>query len=408
MMNNVTRRKPAYLAFVMLTVMGLIYAWSVISVPIEEEFPAWSKSQISLTFTLLMVFFCVGQLVCGYVVDGIKPKYAVVTGASLLLLGFFVASRAETLLVLYLGFGFLCGFGAGIAYNSVMSTMLKWYWDKPGYISGILLMGFGIGGFIIGKLYQLWTPTAVGGWRISFMVMGVAIFVTLILCAVKFERPLEPQNSSLTKEDTSVDYRPAETLKSPIFWLYYLWAIVCNAAGLSVISQGSGIVVEVVEGVGAAAIATLVGIISIFNALGRVAFGTIYDKFGRSVSMLLVGVMFMVTAAILFMAFKTESLILLVFTFVLCGLSYSGIPPTNSAFSREYFGAKYYGVNFSLVNSNMIIASFGSVLAGAVYDFTGSYDSIVLLIIGFAAMGMICSAGISRVEKRQKNIKKIK
>ncbi len=408
MMNDMNRRKPAYLAFVMLTVMGLIYAWSVISVPIEEEFPAWSKSQISLTFTLLMVFFCVGQLVCGYVVDGIKPKYAVVMGASLLLLGFFVASRAETLLVLYLGFGFLCGFGAGIAYNSVMSTMLKWYWDKPGYISGILLMGFGIGGFIIGKLYQLWTPTAVGGWRISFMVMGVAIFVTLILCAVKFERPLEPQNSSLTKEDTSVDYRPAETLKSPIFWLYYLWAIVCNAAGLSVISQGSGIVVEVVEGVGAAAIATLVGIISIFNALGRVAFGTIYDKFGRSVSMLLVGGMFMVTAAILFMAFKTESLILLVFTFVLCGLSYSGIPPTNSAFSREYFGAKYYGVNFSLVNSNMIIASFGSVLAGAVYDFTGSYDSIVLLIIGFAAMGMICSAGISRVEKRQKNIKKIK
>lgn len=407
-MNQTYRIKPACLALIILIVMGLIYAWSVISVPIEAEFPEWSKSEISLTFTLLMVFFCIGQLVCGYIVDSIRPKYAIITGACLILLGFYISSKADTLVDLYFGFGFLCGFGAGIAYNSVMSTMLKWYWDRPGYISGILLMGFGIGGFLIGKLYQLWTPTEVGGWRISFVVMGIAIFIVLILAAVKFEKPYEELSLNSKCENNTIDYKPEDTIKSPVFWLYYLWAIVCNAAGLSIISQGTGIVIEVVKEIDAASIATLVGIISIFNALGRVAFGTIYDKCGRSISMQLVGSMFIATAIILFVAFKTHSLVLLIITFVLCGLSYSGIPPTNSAFSREYFGAKHYGVNFSLVNSNMIIASFGSVLAGAVFDYTGSYNSIVLLIIVFAVIGMLCSMAISHLESKEKYFKKIK
>lgn len=396
------RKIYAGLALTMLTIMGLIYAWSVISIPIEREFPEWSKADISLTFTLLMVFFCIGQLVCGYIVNSIKPKQSIIMGAFLLLLGFYIASRAHSTIVLYLGFGLICGFGAGIAYNVVMNTMIKWYADKPGFISGVLLMGFGAGGFLIGKLYQMCTPTEIGGWRISFVIMGAAIFVALIICGLFFEKPLEEEQGISQNEIDEYNSKPIETLKNPIFWIYYLWAIVCNAAGLSLISQGSGIVIQVLPSVNASTMATLVGIISIFNAIGRVLFGSIYDKYGRSTSMQLVNIMFIITAVVLFAALKTGSIVILIITFIIGGLSYSGIPPTNSAFSREYFGSKYYGVNFSLVNSNMIIASFGSTLAGMIYDFTGSYNSIFMLIIGFAIMGFVCSTSISAIEKRKK------
>jgi len=79
--------------------------------------------------------------------------------------------------MLYLSFGVLCGLASGFSYNAVMSSISRWFPDKQGLISGILLMGFGIGAFLIGKLYQAFTPDTTGAWRTSFLVLGGAIFV---------------------------------------------------------------------------------------------------------------------------------------------------------------------------------------------------------------------------------------
>ena len=81
--------------------------------------------------------------------------------------------RDRSVAMLYIGFGVLCGLSSGLCYNAVMSTMVRWFPDRPGLISGVLLMGFGGGSFIIGKLYQAWTPDWIGGWRVSFVVLGI-------------------------------------------------------------------------------------------------------------------------------------------------------------------------------------------------------------------------------------------
>lgn len=395
----------AIVGVIVLLFAGLVYAWSVLSTPIAQEFTDWTKAQLSMTFTLVMIFFCIGSLVCGFLAGKLKARTTVMAAAVLFLTGFYLASRAQSLGMLYISFGLLCGLGSGLAYNAVMSTMVRWFPDKPGLVSGVLLMGFGGGSFVIGKLFQAWTPDAIGAWRGSFLVLGGIIFAVLLACSFFFVAPPADFAAPAKKSDSGIvpkDSKPVQTLKKPSFWLYYLWAIVTSAAGLALISQASGIVRETSASTAAGAVATVVGIISICNAGGRVLFGGMYDKCGRSLSMQLVNCLYIVTAGILLVALLMHSTVVLILGFIMGGLAYSGVTPTNSAFCRAYFGPKYYPVNFPLINSNLIIASFGSAVSGALYDARGSYNATFLLIIGLAAVGILSSFSISILDKKNK------
>lgn len=407
-MKHLNRWVYAIVGVIVLLFAGLVYAWSVLSTPIAAEFADWSKAQLSMTFTIVMIMFCIGSLLCGLLSGKLSAKMAVRIGAVLFLLGFFLASRTQSLAMLYIGFGVLCGLSSGLCYNAVMSTMVRWFPDRPGLISGVLLMGFGGGSFIIGKLYQAWTPVEIGGWRASFLVMGIIIFVVLAICSFFFVAPgadfVAPaaKNSKAAVKIAGKEYKPLEMVKKPSFWLYYVWAIALSAAGLALISQASGVVWEASASQTAGAVATIVGLISICNALGRVLFGGMYDKYGRSLSMQLVNILFIITSGVLILALAAKSVVMVIIGFILGGLAYSGITPTNSAFCRAYFGPVNYPVNFSLINSNLIFASFGSTVSGALFDASGSYNVTFFLIIGLAVVGILCSLAISALDKREK------
>lgn len=406
-MKHLNRWVYAIVGVIVLLFAGLVYAWSVLSTPIAAEFADWSKAQLSMTFTIVMIMFCIGSLLCGLLTGKLSAKMAVRIGAVLFLLGFFLASRTQSLAMLYIGFGVLCGLSSGLCYNAVMSTMVRWFPDRPGLISGVLLMGFGGGSFIIGKLYQAWTPVEIGGWRASFLVMGIIIFVVLAICSFFFVAPgadfVAPaaKNSKAAVKIAGKEYKPLEMVKKPSFWLYYVWAIALSAAGLALISQASGVVWEASASQTAGAVATIVGLISICNALGRVLFGGMYDKYGRSLSMQLVNILFIITSGVLILALAAKSVVVVIIGFILGGLAYSGITPTNSAFCRAYFGPANYPVNFSLINSNLIFASFGSTISGALFDASGSYNATFFLIIGLAVVGILCSLAISALDKKE-------
>jgi len=386
---------------------GLVYAWSVLSMPIAKEFAQWTQSQLSLTFTLVMAFFCIGGFVGGLLLKKIGPKLIVLISGVLFLLGFFIASWTQQIAVLYLGFGVCCGFASGFSYNATMSTISRWFPDRQGLISGILLMGFGIGSFLIGKVYQAATPETVGAWRGSFRVIGVIICVIFAVCAFFYRRPgadfIPPAGGKAKKQSKVLaECAPTQVLRSPAFWLFFVWAILLSAAGLCLISQASGVAREVGADISAGTIATVVGLISVFNGLGRVLFGGMFDRIGRRLTMQCVNIAFIITSVILIVALKTGSFPLLVVGFICGGLSYSGVTPTNSAFMNTYFGPKHFAVNLSLVNMNLLIASFGSTVAGALFDSTKSYLSVYLLMIGLAAGGIVLSLGISILDAKRK------
>ncbi len=405
------QKKPnrwAYAAVgvIVLLFAGMVYAWSVLSQPIARDFPMWTKAQLSMTFTIVMILFCLGCLVGGLLSGKLTARHSIWGSAGLFLAGFFLASRAQSLGMLYVSFGVLCGFGSGLSYNAVMGTVGKWFPDKQGFISGVLLMGFGISSFLVGKLFQSFTPETAGGWRTSFLVFGILSAAALAVCGLLLRKPEPGEVPAPEKKENqyvnpvAMEAEPKTMMGKPSFWLYYIWAILLSAAGLAIVSQASGIAGEVGSSLAAGTIATIVGLLSIANGVGRVILGGLYDKLGRSAVMQTVNAGFILAGFVLALALTTHSVVLLVIGFLLGGLSYGGVSPTNSAFVSSYFGMKNYPVNFSIVNTNLIIASFGSTIAGALYDSSQSYFSACIMVLACAAAGIFVSLAISISDRK--------
>ena len=393
---------------IVLLFAGLVYAWSVIASPIAAYYPEWSKAQLSLTFTICMSFFCFGGLFGGLLSKKVNVKLNMAISGVLFFIGFFLASRAESLSMLYIGYGVFAGFASGFVYNGVMSCVTKWYADKPGFISGVLLMGFGFGSFIIGKVYQAMTPAGPGidQWRDTFFIFGIALVVILLIGSVIIKAPGEdyqaptPAPKKVDKEAVSEtqgkDFTPGQMLKRPSFWFYIIWTVTLSAAGLVLISQASGIVLEINPAAAAGTVATVVGLISILNGIGRVICGTLFDKIGRRKTMFIVDFVFFIAIGLVIFALKSASFPMIIIAFIVSGLAYGGVTPMNSAFTREFYGAKNYPVNYPIVNMNLLVASFGSTIAGMLYDATGSFMSAMMLMLAFVVVATVSSIVIKR------------
>lgn len=407
MNRTINRWLYAAVGVVVLLLAGLVYAWSVFSSPIAAYFPEWTKAQLSLTFTICMAFFCIGGLVGGILAGKVDVKVNVWVSAALFFIGFFLASRANSTAILYLGYGVLGGFASGLVYNAVMSTISRWFPDKPGLISGVLLMGFGFGSFFIGKVYQAMTPAGPGvdAWRTTFFAFGCILLVVIAVCGLFFMKPSQEDLANLnlgqdsdkgSTNEPTLEAAPSQMLKTGAFWLYFIWAVLLSAAGLALISQASGVAAEVGPEVSAGTIATVVGLISVCNGIGRVIYGGLFDRVGRNKTMTLISLCFIVSVSVLVVALLQKSFTLIIVGFMCTGFSYGGVTPTNSAFISAFFGKKHYPVNFSIINMNLLVASFGSTIAGALYDASGSFVSTFFMMIGAGIAAFVCNLFIKK------------
>ena len=405
-MKSLNRWVYAIIGVIVLLCAGLVYAWSVMSKPIGANNPDWTAAELSLTFTLVMALFCVGCLIAGFLSKKVSPKIYLFIAGVLFIVGFMIASlTGQSPAMLYIGFGIFCGLGSGFAYNAIMSTMSQWFPDKQGMISGIMLMGFGLSAFIVGKLYAFVTPTDT--WKMTFRMMGIIVCVVLIICGVIFAKPkadFVPPTAAKKKvvREPASDITPGQMVRKPAFWMYYIWAIVVSAAGLVLVSQASGIATQVGPTVSDGNIATVVGLISILNGIGRVFFGTLFDKKGYKTTMILDMIIFIVASLILILAIVSGNFLFIVLGFVVGGFAYGGVTPTNSALISDFFGRTNYSMNFSLINTNLIIASFASTIAGRLFDTTGSYLATIFLMIGCVIVGFVVFLGIRRPKTESK------
>lgn len=188
-------------------------------------------------------------------------------------------------------------------------------------------------------------------------------------------------------------------IKEKSFWLYYLWAILMGGAGLALVSQASGIAEQVGSTISDGSIATVVGLISICNGIGRVFFGKLFDRKGYRLTMILDMIFFISAGVVLLAALVTGVFLLIIVGFIIGGLAYGGVTPTNSAIVSDFFGRKNFSLNFSLVNTNLIIASFASTIAGELYDSSQSYISTIIMMCCMAVSGFVIFVGIKRPSK---------
>lgn len=381
-----------YLAIgtVLLIFCGLIYGWSLFKAPFAEIYPEWSLSQLSMTFTISMTSFCISAFIAGKLSAVLKPRYIILLAATLLLLGFFGVSRldaadpAGSLRMLYLCYGVLGGGGVGMCYNNVISTLNKWFADRLGLASGIMMMGFGLGALILGSIATGLVESQ--GLFDAFFSLGIMSFVALAVGAVFIRDPEERDDLvKKTKGKATDGFGTGEMLKTPQFWIFVVWCVASNSAGLMIISSAAPIAVAF----GAPAIVGMV--VSIFNGAGRVMIGAIFDKLGRKGTMLInIGIL-AAAGVVLLLGAKTAAVALILIGLLGMGLSYGGNPTITASFINKQFGPKYFAVNFSLANFSLIPAALiGPMLTSKLIEKSGgTYDTTFMAIIALAAIAFV-------------------
>lgn len=386
---NISRWLYLIIGTILLLFLGLIYAWSIFKVPFTEVFPNWSVSQLSMTFTISMIFFCLGGFTGGQLMKKIKPACIICVSAVLLFTGFLGTSMIGSLrnntalILLYLFYGILCGGGVGIGYNCVISTVNKWFSDKAGLSSGVLLMGFGFGGLLFGGLVNALIGS-MGLFR-TFRTLAVAVSAVLIIGSFFMKLPEQTARDQANADDGQKNLKTGGMLTDSRFWLFILWSVLLNSAGLLVINSAASIALAY----GAPALLGL--LVSVFNGAGRVILGGMFDKYKRKIT-LLSDTIFVLTAGI-FLTFGAASNVvwLILIGLLVTGIGYGGVPAITSAFVHSEFGPKFFSVNFSLATFSLIPAAIiGPMVSSILIEKSGgSYDVIFIMIIALAVLGGI-------------------
>ena len=350
-----------------------------------------------------MCFFCLGGFAGGLLSRRLGGRLCLLLSAALSGSGFVLASRLDgAVLMLYISYGILAGFGIGIAYNVIISTVGTWFPDKKGLCSGTLMMGFGASALVVGKLASALIDGP--GWRFAYVAIGVALAAVLALTALFLHPPGADVNLPAAQKKSvsgargeafeSRDYTTVEMLRRRSFWLAFLCIVCLSAVGNTVISFARDLALSV--GAQAALATTLVGVLSICNGLGRIAIGALFDRQGRKRTMLLANILTILTAGVTLLAVTVHSLPLCIAGLCLTGFSYGAGPTISSAFISSFYGTRYFPLNFSVMNFNLMGASFIATAASSLLESSGGFLAPFLLLLCLAVVSLVLNLSIRK------------
>ena len=384
----------------------------------------WTIPALGWIFSLGIFFLGTSSAVFGRWVEEGGPRRAMFTAACCWAGGFFVSAFGvyiHNLWLIYLGYGVLGGCGLGIGYISPVSTLIKWFPDRPGMATGMAIMGFGGGAFIASPLSvwlmkQFTTQTHVGVAE-TFIVLGIVYFIFMTVGSIIVRVPApgwKPAGYTppvqATKLITTNDVFVYDSLKTPQFWLIW-WVLCLNVtAGIGVLGQASLMSQEMFPGkVTVVAAAGFVGLMSLFNMGGRFCWATVSDYIGRKNTYFV----FMVLGFILYCTVPTMGSIGSVTGFVLCFLviisMYGGGFSTVPAYLRDMFGTRYVGAIHGLLLTAWSMAGiFGPVIVNYLRQYNlnhhvpkaQAYNNTMYIMAGLLVIGFICNLLVKAVDRR--------
>jgi len=410
--------------------IGQAYAYSVFNLPmtkligITQSAPNdWKLTQLGWIFSLAIFFLGVSSAVFGRWVEEGGPRKAMFTAALCWAGGFFISAfgvYSHSLWIIYLGYGVLGGIALGIGYISPVSTLIKWFPDRPGMATGMAIMGFGGGAFIASPL-SVWlmgkfTTASHIGVAETFIVLGVVYFFFMIVGSIIVRVPApgwKPEGyvaPAAKKLITRNDVFVYDALKTPQFWLIW-WVLCLNVtAGIGVLGQASAMSQEMFPGhITPVAAAGFVGLMSLFNMGGRFCWASVSDYIGRRNTYFV----FMVLGFVLYCTVPYAGSIGSVALFVCCFLviisMYGGGFSTVPAYLRDMFGTRYVGAIHGLLLTAWSAAGvFGPVLVNYIREYNvthgvpkaQAYNSTMYIMAGLLVIGFICNFFVKAVDAR--------
>ena len=386
---------------VMQVALGAVYAWSVFRDPLSQQYGA-SVTATNITFSITILALGCAAFFGGLWMNRSGPRIVAITAGVLYGIGVFLASFAgNSLALLYLTYGLLGGIGIGLGYIVPVATLIKWFPDKRGFITGVAVAGFGGGAFVTAFIAK-YLVSSVGVFS-AFAILGVIYLVMVVGAAFFIRNPPEGWKPEGWEPDTTersdrsgVDYDLSGVLRT---WQWYaLWALLFLnvTAGISLITEAAPMAQQI-TGVNATVAAGLVSIISIANAAGRFLWAWLSDAIGRKWVFF---VMFLLQAVLFFILPLVSVYVLLaIISFVIVSC-YGGGFGTMPAFNADYFGPTNVGTNYGLMLTAWGVGGvLGPLLISRVIDTTDSY-TLAFYIIAAIMVGSAIVAFIVRPPRR--------
>ena len=418
--------------------IGQAYATSVYKNALVAHFDT-GLTQIGIIFSIAIVMLGVSAAVGGTWVDRNGPRKAMALSATCWALGFLVgaAGIATTQLwLVYLGYGFIGGIGLGIGYISPVSTLIKWFPDRPGLATGMAIMGFGGGALIASPVstqllrlydsgYDATDPASVAsGDAVAklFLTLGIVYFVVMMYGAFSVRVPapgwapegFDPSTLAQKKLVTTANVSARNAIKTLPFWL--LWTVLfCNVtAGIGILEQASPMIQDFFRGadgtstVAAAVAGGFVGILSMANMAGRFVWSSTSDIIGRKpIYMVYLG-LGMVLYATLALAGQTSTALFVLLAVVILSF-YGGGFATVPAYLRDLFGTFQVGaIHGRLLTAWSAAGVAGPLIINGFLDAQGTpgsltaeaYRPALLTMVGVLAVGFVANLLIRPVSSR--------
>ena len=380
---------------------GVLYAWSILKAPFATEF-GWTPAQLALNFTITMCFFCLGGLAGAFLSRKCGTIASTIIAGVLSAGGFMLTSQlaGDNVVMLYLSYGVLAGGGIGVAYNVVIAAVSAWFPDKKGVCSGCLMMGFGASALVLGNLSSSLMEAPDFGWRATYLLLGGIIGGVLLMTALILRKPgadvVLPQPKKAKEMAQEQNLTTKQMLGRPSFWLAFFYILGLIAVGSSVISFAKDLTISVGAKVELAT--TLVGVLSIFNGVGRILTGALFDLWGQRKTMIFSNLLTIFAAAAMLVAVLLSSVPLCIVGLCLTGLSYDSCPTTSAAFTSSYFGMKHFSSNMAVMNLNLMLGSMVATLSSSLYTATGDYIVPFAVLLGMSLVSLVLNFNIRRHE----------
>jgi MFS transporter, OFA family, oxalate/formate antiporter len=378
--------------------IGSVYAWSVFTKPITDQF-GWGLADVQFTFSIAILFLGLSAAFLGHYVERHGPRKAgtlasIFFGIGIAGAGF--AIQIESLALLYLTYGVLGGIGLGVGYITPVSTLVKWFPDRRGLATGLAIMGFGFASLVASPIMQALIENV--GLANTFYILGISYFVVMFASAQYLAPPpkgwlpagfqaLVDSGKKQVKQDLS-QLTANEAIKTRRFYWLWLMLFINVTCGIAVISVASPMAQEIV-GMSAAAAATMVGLNGLFNGAGRLAWATLSDYIGRPNTYT---AFFIIQIALFFLLPNlTVPILFLIALFVIMtcyGGGFSSIP----AYIGDLFGTKQLGAIHGYILTAWAAAGLaGPIFAAWVRETTGSYVGTLSVFGGMFIVALVIS-----------------
>ncbi|WP_078552562.1 OFA family MFS transporter [Bacillus alkalicellulosilyticus] len=380
--------------------IGSIYAWSVFTNPLMNDLQ-WGLREVSLTFSIAILFLGLSAAFLGHFVERYGPRVSGTLSSFFFGIGIAgagLAVQVESLLLLYLFYGVIAGIGLGVGYITPVSTLVKWFPDRRGLATGLAIMGFGFASMIASPIIARLIEAV--GLSTTFYILGATYFVVIFSSAQYLAPPpkgwlpagfKEAMQANTKKKADLSQLTANEAIKTKRFWMLWVMLFINITCGIALLSVASPMAQEI-AGMTAVAAATMVGLIGVFNGLGRLGWATLSDYIGRpntytaffAIQMVLFFILPNMTHFLLFQ--------LVIFVIITCyGGGFSSIP----AYIGDLFGTKQLGaIHGYMLTAWAAAGLIGPIFSAWVRETTGSYQGTLVIFASLFAIAFLVSIWI--------------